>query len=101
MAEAAKTGFLAAFATLFKAPEKVKEPAAPAPAANDNAFDVDRFATVMSEQVAAAVKPATDGLTALRAEFATLKGQLESTESLQTFRRAPATGGDSAVATDC
>lgn len=105
MAEAAKTGFLAAFATLFK-PEKPKEqPVAqpPAAAANDNAIDVDRFATVMAEQVAAAVKPANDGLAALKADFASLKEQLETSEGGNTFRRSPATGGggNAEFLTDC
>ncbi|PNU04455.1 GPO family capsid scaffolding protein [Novosphingobium guangzhouense] len=104
MAEAAKTGILAAFATLFK-PEKPKEQpvAQPPAAANDNVFDADRFATVMAQQVTAAVKPATDGLAALKADFATLKEQLESSEGGNTFRRNPATGGggNAEFLTDC
>lgn len=102
IAEATKNGFIAAFSTLFKA-EKPKVPATPpAPApANDNAFDVERFAAVMGEQVAAAVKPATDGLAALQADFAALKSKLETTEQPGSFRRAPATGGNGAIVTDC
>jgi hypothetical protein len=105
IAEATKSGFLAAFSTLFKS-DKPKEPATPPPApapANDNAPDIERFAAVMGEQVAAAVKPSNDAVAALGARFDKLEAQLTSTEQPQNFRRDPATGGggDAALLTDC
>lgn len=100
--EATKKGFIAAFATLFKAPEKPKdEPQTPPAPANDNSFDVQAFATIMSQQMAAAMKPTNDAVTSLQADLATLKGKLESTEKPQTFNRTPATGGGSTAKTDC
>jgi hypothetical protein len=103
IAEATKSGFIAAFSTLFKA-DKPKEPVAPptppAPA-NDNAFDVDRFAAVMGEQVAAAVKPSNDAVAALGARFDALEAKLAATEQPQSFKRAPAAGGKGTVVTDC
>ncbi|QDK32577.1 GPO family capsid scaffolding protein [Sphingomonas sp. IC081] len=103
MAEAAKSGILAAFATMFKT-EKPKEQAAPPKApANDNSFDVAAFSTALGEQVVLAVKPAYDTIAELRADFAKLKAQLESEEQPQDFTRAPATGGggNATFLTDC
>jgi hypothetical protein len=103
IAEATKSGFIAAFATLFKS-DKPKEPATPPPApANDNAPEIERFAAVMGEQVAAAVKPSNDAVAALGARFDKLEAQLASTEQPQTFNRSPATGGggNAAHLTDC
>lgn len=107
IAEATKTGMFAALTAFFKAPTAPAAPTTPAapvtpPApANDNSFDVGKFATIMSEQVAAAVKPAHDAIASIQADFASLKTKLESTEQPQGFHRAPATGGNTAVATDC
>ncbi len=99
MAEATKSSFLAAFSTLFKS-EKPKEPVTPPPA-NDNAFDVERFAAVMGEQVAAAVKPANEAVAALSTRFDALEAKLASEPAPQTFKRMPATGADKAIVTDC
>ncbi|AXB75484.1 GPO family capsid scaffolding protein [Novosphingobium sp. P6W] len=104
IAEATKSGMLAAFATFFKGDKPKEQPAQQTPApANDNVFDMDRFATILSEQVTAATKPANEGLAALRADFNVLKAKLESTEQVPplTFKRSPATGGTGKVATDC
>lgn len=103
MAEATKTGFLAAFATLFKSQEKPKEEPKqqqPTPA-NDNSFDVERFATVMADQIAAAVKPANEGIALLTGRIDALETSLKKTEQPGSFKRAPASGGDAAVVTDC
>ncbi|MFC0206442.1 GPO family capsid scaffolding protein [Novosphingobium soli] len=103
IAEATKSGFIAAFATLFKA-DKPKDPAtppAPPPPANDNAFDVERFGAVMGEQIAAAVKPSNDAIAALATRFDALEAKLASEEKPQTFKRAPATGGTGSIVTDC
>ncbi|EQB09634.1 GPO family capsid scaffolding protein [Novosphingobium lindaniclasticum] len=105
IAEATKSGFIAAFATLFKS-DKPKEPVTPPPApapANDNAPDIERFAAVMGEQVALAVKPANDAIAALQADFADLKSTLETTEEPGNFTRSPATGGsgNAQYLTDC
>lgn len=102
IAEGAKAGFLSAFATLFKATPPKEDPAPPQqqPPANDN-FDVERFATVMSTQIANAVKPVSDAVASLQSDLASLKGKLESTPEPQTFKRAPATGGTGAIQTDC
>lgn len=102
IAEATKTGFLAALYTMFKS-EKTNEqetPPAPKPA-NDNGFDVERFAAVMGEQVAAAVKPSNDAVTALGARFDALETKLAGTEQPRSFTRTPATGGSNTVVTDC
>lgn len=79
-------------------PPVVETPKAPA---NDN-FDVAAFSNVIGTQIENAVKPLADGLTSLNAEFATIKGKLETTEST-SFSRDPATGGGGNVAheTDC
>ena len=73
----------------------------PPPPANDNSIDVAAFGKVIGDQIAAAVKPVSDAVTSLQAELATLKGKLETTEQPSTFKRAPATGGNGAVVTDC
>lgn len=83
-------------------PEPITPPA-PKPA-NDNAFDVEAFATALStsigQQVATAIKPANDAIAALEGNFTTLKKALESTEQ-PGFSRKPATGGNGTVQTDC
>lgn len=102
MEAAATRGFLAALGTLFKTGEKPKEEPKPAPVpANDNSLDIQALASAMGQQMAAAMKPTNDAVTSLKSELATLKGKLESTEQPQGFHRAPATGGNAAVATDC
>jgi hypothetical protein len=107
LAEATKSGFLAAFTALFKADKDKADkdaapppPAAPAPA-NDNTFDIARFASVLGEQVAAAVKPGNEAVTALGLRLDALETKLATEESPQTFRRSPATGGTHAIVTDC
>ncbi|WP_375194867.1 GPO family capsid scaffolding protein [Sphingobium sp.] len=75
-------------------------PPAPKPA-NDNSFDVEAFGKVMGQQIAAAVKPVGDAVTALQSELTALKTKLESTEQQQTFKRTPATGGNGTIQTDC
>ncbi|WP_324698761.1 MULTISPECIES: GPO family capsid scaffolding protein [Novosphingobium] len=103
IAEATRSGFIAAFATLFKS-DKPKEPATPPPApapANDNTPDIERFAAVMGEQVAAAVKPSNDAVTALATRFDALEAKLTAEEKPHNFKRSPATGGGNAVVTDC
>ena len=101
IAEASKSGVLSAFASLFKAEKPKEEPAPAQTPANDNSIDIDRFATLMGEQIAAAVKPASEGLATLQADFAQLKAGLESTQRPQSFTRTLATGGANAVVTDC
>lgn len=105
IAEGAKAGFLSAFATLFKATPSKEDPAPPStqgtkPPANDN-FDIEQFASVMSTQIANAVKPVSDAVTGLQTDLAALKTKLESTPQQQTFKRAPATGGNGTIQTDC
>lgn len=68
--------------------------------ANDN-FDIDRFAAALGTQIANAVKPTADAVTALQSELTTLKGKLESTQQQQTFKRSLATGGNGSIQTDC
>lgn len=99
--EATKKGFIAAFATLFKAPEKPAQPATPPAPANDNSFDVEAFANVMGQQIAAASKPANDAVAALTQRFDALEAKLGKTEQPSVFKRAPATGGGGTIATDC
>jgi hypothetical protein len=101
VASAVRGGILSAFATLFKSPEKKEEPQQPQQPANDNGFDVAKFATVMGDQIAAAVKPANDAVAALGGRFDALEAKLTSTEQSQTFKRTPATGGNGSVQTDC
>lgn len=102
IADAIKSGFAALGAMFSRDPEKPKEEPVKKPA-NDN-FDAAAFATALGEKmgpiIAAAVKPANDGLAAIQAEFATLKGQLEQTEQ-PGFSRKPASGGASQYLTDC
>ncbi|WP_313539795.1 GPO family capsid scaffolding protein [Sphingomonas sp.] len=81
------------------------EPGTPAPApspapapANDN-MDFAAFSKAMGDAVAAAVKPALDAVSEVRAEVATMKGQLESTPA--GFSRPPASGGAGQHLTDC
>lgn len=80
---------------------KQKEQEAPPVPANDNSFDAAAFSTAMGEQVAAAIKPVSDGLAKVQADFAGLTARLEKTEEPNSFRRSPATGGNAAVVTDC
>lgn len=107
IAEATRTGVLAAFASLFKAPAAPAAPVTPLPTvpptpANDNSFDVGKFTTVLAEQIVAAAKPANDAVAALGARFDALEAKLDKTEEPQTFNRQPATGGKGAlVVTDC
>jgi hypothetical protein len=75
-------------------------PPAPKPA-NDNSFDVEAFGKVIGQQIATAVKPTADAVTALQSELADIKGKLETTEQRQTFKRTPATGGNGSIQTDC
>lgn len=95
-------GFNAVAAKLTGGDGKAKQPESqetPKPA-NDN-VDFSQFATIIGEQIAAAVKPANDAVVALKADFTTLKAKLETTEQPSTFKRAPATGGGAAIVTDC
>lgn len=102
IAEAVKSGFQSAFATIFRQTEKQKEEPKPQPdPANDNGLDMEKFATVLGTQIAAAVKPANDAVTSLSNRFDALEAKLASTEQPQTFKRTPATGGKAAVETDC
>ncbi|MDK4808163.1 MAG: phage capsid protein, partial [Novosphingobium aromaticivorans] len=80
----------------------VPSPAEPAPApANDNTLDIARFASLMGEQVALALKPGNAAITALGARLDVIETKLATEESPQTFRRSPATGGNHAIVTDC
>jgi hypothetical protein len=109
LAEATKSGFLAAFTALFKADkgaDGLPQPVEPAPAsipapANDNTLDIARFASLMGEQVALALKPGNAAITALGARLDAIETKLATEESPQTFRRSPATGGNHAIVTDC
>lgn len=110
LAEATKNGIIAAFAAMFKAPEKPKEEPASPPAsqpapANDNSFDVDRFATTMGtvigDQIAAAVKPGNEAIAAFGQRLDALETKLGTTEQPQTFNRALATGGNASIVTNC
>lgn len=102
IAEAAKSGIISAFATLFKVPEKPKEdPVTPPAPANDNSFDVAKFATIIGGEIAAAVKPANDAVAAIATRFDALEAKLSNTEERQQFKRTPATGGNGSVQTDC
>jgi hypothetical protein len=56
---------------------------------------------VLGEQVAAAVKPGNEAVTALGLRLDALETKLATEESPQTFRRSPATGGTHAIVTDC
>lgn len=103
IADAIKNGFASVAALFSNKSEQKPEPKPEPKPANDN-FDVAAFTTAIGEQVgtaiAAAVKPANDGLAALQKDFAELRGKLEKTED-PNFRRAPANGGNGAHVTDC
>lgn len=103
IAEAAKTGILSGLTAFFNKKEPKEEPATPPAPANDNSFDMAKFATVLGDQIAAAVKPANDAVAALGSRFETLETQLQGEEQRQpkSFKRGPATGGNAAVVTDC
>jgi hypothetical protein len=105
--EGAVAGFFAALASRLKGePEKPVPPVTPPTPANDNAFDPAAFTTqigtAVASSIAAVMKPVTDAQALMQAEFATLKGQLETTDG-SGFSRAPASGGavDAKFATDC
>ncbi|BAV65769.1 GPO family capsid scaffolding protein [Sphingobium cloacae] len=101
IAEGTKSGFLSAFASLLKGNDKPKEePQQAPPPANDNSFDVARFATVMAEQVTAAMKPAFDRMDTLDARFERLETKLAHSEQ-GSFSRSTATGAGASVQTDC
>lgn len=100
--DAIKSGF-AGLAAMFSRSDESKTPEpkpTPAPA-NDNAFDVAAFSAALGEQVAAAVKPSNDAISALATRFDKLEAQLATTEQPQTFKRSPASGGQNAIVTDC
>lgn len=100
LADAIKSGF-AALGKMFRAGEDPKTTPDPKTPANDNEFDVEKFSAALGTQVAAAIKPIADAQTAMQAEFASLKGNLEKTEDKRDFNRAPATGGSGDDETDC
>ena len=83
--------------------EKPKEEPKPQ-AANDNAFDAGNFATevgkTVAQSIAAAMKPVTDAHAKLAQDFSALQAKLEKAP-VDTFSRPPATGGSTAVLTDC
>lgn len=68
--------------------------------ANDN-IDVAAFGKVIGDQIAVAVKPASDAVAALGTRFDALEAKLNTTEPPQSFKRAPATGGNGTILTDC
>jgi len=90
-----------AFFKKEKKDDAVTPPASNPKPANDNSFDVEAFGKVMGQQIAAAVKPVGDAVTALQSELTALKTKLGSTEQQQTFKRTPATGGNGTIQTDC
>ncbi|ATI81474.1 GPO family capsid scaffolding protein [Sphingobium yanoikuyae] len=103
IAAAIAAGFASVAAKFTGSKEKPQEqPETPKPA-NDNGFDAAAFSTAMGEQVAAAIKPISDGLTKMQGDFTALQTRLESTEHPGSFSRQPATGGggNSALLTDC
>jgi hypothetical protein len=107
IAEATRTGILAAFAALFKGtpPEPKQEPKDPPedPPANDNlsGLNAAAFAKAIGDQIALAVKPASDAAAAVAADLAALKTKLEAEPAPTGFNRKPATGGGNTVQTDC
>lgn len=104
IAEAAKTGILSGLTAFFKKEVPKEEPATPPAPANDNSFDMAQFASVLGDQIAAAVKPANDAIAALGSRFDMLEAKLQGEEQRQphSFKRSPATGGNAAaLATDC
>ncbi len=105
--DGAIAGFFTALALRLKGePEKPATPVTPPAPANDNTFDAAAFTTqigtAVASSIAAAMKPVTDAQAVMQAEFATLKGQLETADG-SGFSRAPASGGavDAKFATDC
>ena len=78
-----------------------RTPVAPPAPANDNSFDVAKFASIIGSEIAAAVKPANDAVAAFGTRFDALEAKLAKTEEPQKFKRAPATGGNGSVKTDC
>jgi hypothetical protein len=104
IAEGVKTGLMSALSSFFTKEKPKEDPVTPPPApANDNSFDTAKFATIMGDQIAAAVKPANDAVTALTSRFDKLEAQLQGEEQRQpnSFKRTPATGGQNTVQTDC
>ncbi|WP_367349668.1 GPO family capsid scaffolding protein [Sphingobium yanoikuyae] len=101
IAAAIAAGFASVAAKFTGSKEKPQEQAETPKPANDNSFDAAAFSTAMGEQVAAAIKPLSEGLTKMQADFATLKTNLAKTEDPGTFRRQQATGGGAAIVTDC
>lgn len=106
VAEAIATGF-ARVAALFsrqggEAPTGAgaRNEQNPVTPANDNGLDLAAFSAALGQQVAAAVKPVSDDLAALRGRFDSLKTTLEKTEQTG-FSRAPATGAAAELLTDC
>lgn len=105
-------GFFAAAAEFFKgltASKKEETPAAPKAeqkpdAANDND---PRFAAIasgmeaMTKGIEAMGRSFGDTVASLKTDFGALKTQIENTEKPDQFRRAPATGGDGGIVTDC
>ncbi|MDH4743167.1 GPO family capsid scaffolding protein [Sphingomonas sp. CBMAI 2297] len=108
MAESIKSGLASFFAQFKPEGEKPKPPVeqdgGTGKPANDN-IDLAGFSVAFGEQVgkqiAEAVKPANEGLASLQRDFAALRSQLEKTEQPATFSRAPATGGNGGLLTDC
>lgn len=103
IAEGVKTGIMSGLAAFFTKEKPKEEPATPPAPANDNSFDMAKFASVLGDQIAAAVKPANDAVAALNSRFDKLETQLQGEEQRQpkSFKRSPATGGNTAVVTDC
>jgi len=83
--------------------EKPKEEPKRQPA-NDNDFDPANFATevgkTVAQSIAAAMKPVTEAHAKLAQDFSALQAKLEKAP-VDTFSRPPATGGSTAVLTDC
>ena len=101
IAAAIAAGFASVAAKFTGNKEKPRDQQETPPAANDNMFDAAAFSTAMGEQVAAAIKPISEGLVKVQSDFAALKFNLEKTEHPGTFHRQPATGGSAAIVTDC
>jgi len=105
--ESSIAGFFSALTAKFKAPEPEKQKEEPKPKpANDN-FDFAAFTTelqaAVSGSIAAALAPVSALQATMQGEFATLKTKLETTETPNSFSRAPHSGGsvDAKFATDC
>lgn len=101
IAEGVKTGIMSGLAAFFSKEKPKEEPATPPAPANDNSFDMAKFATVLGDQIAAAVKPANDAVAALNSRFDAMEARLKAEEKPGTFRKSLATGGNAAVVTDC